>query len=212
MKLRPTLFLSGLILSALALLSCNKTKITSITGIVVDKANNQPLPGVTVGLSASGLKVDEYLGADTVKSGSDGTFSMSIETEKPNSIGFYASIDGYMRKPYTPIPWGDQVEQKIEMYPIDAYLKVFAKNAKGVSDKVYYLLRGEFYENTTSYCQPWPIKQMQGDSLENNFNVPGGQFVKICWGYSDRVTTNHYDGIDSVFCARNDTTIHVLKY
>ena len=180
----------------LAIISACK-KETSISGTVIDKSTNVPLEGVAVGLVAyNNAPPPDYtkvLDSDHVITDIDGRFFLEIESRNSNYLGYSALKEGYMRK-IEELARGTKLDIDLQMYPIDSYLKVTAKNVPGDSDKVYYLISGEYFEHTVQYGYPWPHEFEIGDSISNIFKIPGGTNTLIYWGLTKNTSTWQYKG------------------
>jgi len=201
------------------LISCNKTKITTVSGVVSDAATGLPLSGVIVGIGASKYKTEnddsvEYsIGGDQDTTNINGLYSLQIETECPESIGWYAEKMGYVRKPYEKIEWGDQINEDFEMRPIDAFIRIIVTNESNYTGKTYCRVAGAEFGEHVAFIYPWPFLVSPDSMLTYNFPTAGGQFIKIYWGENENYVTwkSNNAMVDSVFCERNDTVEYVLK-
>lgn len=197
--------------------SCHKSQIiqTHVFGTVTDGATGLPLSGVSIRFTVSWV---ETKGGNPVvrnilsTTGSDGTYSFLSETEYPSQIGFTAEKKGYLPKLYKEVNRGDDLQYDFKMHPIDAVLKIKARNENNSIPRLYFRLGNELYENYSQFCSPWPLLIPQGDSVENIFQVPGGRDMLIYWGADESVSWNPNTPRFSVFCPRNDTTEFVLTF
>lgn len=195
-------------------IACKKT--TMVHGVIADGATGKPLEGVDVLLQADKHTSDDFMVIDkaTVKTDENGSYGLEIEGKKVDYIFFRIEKQGYFTPPNYYPDNGKKIEYNRNIQPFDAYLSIKFINQLGI-DNLYCGIKGAFYEGggATVAGKNNPISLSSGDSLTKVIKVLGGEFISIHWDNKAPNNGIPENGmIDSVFCARNDTTFFTLYY
>lgn len=196
--------------------SCEKT--STITGTVMDSGSGQPVAGIKIDLYANhiGNKGTESVDRDSDISDSLGRYMVEVRGKKSrvDHILIKARTDrDYIEPAFRSFEIGECPTVDYVLNPLDAWLNLRIRNESGVSETFYYAVTGAMYEGRR-YAGPGgsgPFSIPLFSTLEHTFRVPGGGFVQIIWGNNNFGSTGT-PHLDSVFCARRDTTYHTLIY
>lgn len=180
---------------------------TSVSGQIFDSRTGAPIDGASVYLSA---KDEDYyaITEDYTQTNSNGRFDLSIVSVNPAHLGLSVHKQGYVYPQFTgKIEWGNANEIAVQMTPLDAYVAITAKNIHNQSGKLYYM-----FDQSPGYCYPWPLLIPFGDSTTSVFKIVGGGYLKIKWGFHDKLYYPGLSFVDSVYCVHDDTTYYRLNF
>jgi hypothetical protein len=205
-----------LVFLALALsviiISCKKT--TMVSGVITDSATGQPMKGVNVpmvahkSLNRGVLLVDQ----DEALTDSLGQYVVEVSGKSINNVFILIDKDGYAYEKQVFFDNGSCTEHNWVLNPLDAYLSLKLINDSGVSG-IFYAISGGLYDGVvTAGTGGIPLKIPKDSSLTRVIKIAGGGFNQVQWQDNTHYISGPLKNIDSVFCARNDTTYYELRY
>lgn len=203
-------------LAFLVFLACSKT--STIVGTVTDSGTGMPVPGIKIQIYANKIV---NVGTKAVDQDEDitdeqGSYLVEVSGTKNNIHGVIlkARVDGrYVEPAYRSFDIGDCPNGDYILNPYDAWLHLSIQNTNGLSNEFHYVVTGSMYEGRR-YVGPFgggPFSILPNTSIEHVLRVPGGGYVQIIWG-NYNFGSSGIPHLDSVYCARNDTTHYVLQY
>ncbi len=204
---------AAFILSVWVLAGCKKT--TTVSGVITDSGTGLPIKGVQVLLVANKIGNKGMINVDNQTDLTDdqGQYLVEVEGKKINHVFMRITKKGYAAPKIIYFENGDCTEFNRQLNPFDANLQLTLINESGAEEFYYYttgaLYEGSAYQDTPYGDGPYIIPPQS--SLIHDLDAAGGGFVRIVWDYQ-RINLESHPHIDSVYCARNDTTYYELKY
>lgn len=198
--------------------SCDKTRITTLEGRVIDEHTSKPVAGIRIYMNAVGKKSEAY---QTETSDADGIVSYSITTEgrtgEVNLTTENAFFYGYFERHYSEtnllqLKYGEENMADIPIEPKDAWLRMHMKNESNSDGNIYGYITGPSYwkHKNGDYFDINPLIVKQGDSTIYIMKVGSEQNVQVkLYAKSDGPIPAIPTGI--IFCPRMDTTDIFLK-
>jgi hypothetical protein len=203
-------------LAFLVFLACSKT--STIVGTVTDSGTGMPVPGIKIQISAKKIVNvgSKAVDQDEAVTDEKGSYLVEVSGTKSNVdfVFMGARVDNrYVEPAYRLFDIGDCPNGDYILNPYDAWLHLSIQNTNGLSNTFYYGVTGSMYEGRR-YVGPFgsgPFSILPNTSIEHVLRVPGGGYVQIIWD-NNKLTSSGIPHLDSVYCARNDTTHYVLQY
>lgn len=211
-------FIFSTTLFLLTVAACDKDKMTTVNGTVVDKVTGAAVQGAHITFLVYHKDNPSPNNYSFPSVSSDQLGQFSFNSNEPSQI--YEIIRGgylYKGSGMPPIKLGEINEVKIALVPTDGMLKLNINNNSGMLDTIYLGIYSPFQEaefgasEGVIFRESFIVENL--NSFDKILNLASEETITVYWGFTplqfDIKTAPFHD---SVYVTRNDTTTFSISF
>lgn len=189
--------------------ACCSSLTTEISGRITDKVTGQPVENASVELYVFDYAHEHDFYAEKYTQ-TDAKGGYYLTADGPCTIeGGHASVlkDGYWSVYNKPVVGGKAQVLDFQLTPEDAVLRVHLKNVSASNSLIYFKYQCNTGDEPWSYCfgKSYPDTLQADQEAVKLIAVPGDTYNRVFWDVQD-FNKGKAAHLDSIYCARNDTT------